>query len=1149
MAHNKGSFDYKVIEDPIKRILDARSVLNNTVQVAMPFVKATTTIQHELLGKGSIGFTLGLHAINEDVKYEDIYANQSGNSPLIGYTYDADGNNTRVYAPDPNEETAQLVSNVFERQARLFSNSGNFIRMPPPGITQATVGRNKNGLIASAQLEISVPSLIQLEALHKLFFVPGLGMVLEWGQQFAVESSVTNVTDELPDISYGMFPWHDRARLLDTLDLLAQNKIGLPDILEKYVYPTSGQYMWMFGRVANFNIKSNSDGSFNCTVKIVGPSEDAWAYSTVNTVVAAKDPSAPLMCADTANSVYSYFTETATGLNLKSLLDDTIQSGPWQKHVIKFTQGNRKEGEPGQNDKNPIINNKTFADSDDAYFMSWRFFVNVVLNSERVGLKKIFEKASLLPSERNKISTLLPYLTAGTREASSETPGPLYINDPFESFVGMNNYLRSIDPSVLIIVNETAAVLAAQNPQYNIESSTSNFLTETTEVQKFKSMGMFDKGVANAPNQEIRYLDNLSKPDKGFLSSGVWINHKAVVEAMAGSDTILHGIVNLLERMNQATLNYWQLTIDACESDKDSVHPHNYMVVDANFRDSAEQAVSKFLDKVHVFNKYIRVGNTGSISGQLVGSELIDCSVDLSLPKRLFSQIATMGLVQPEDLQQVGISTGSISDPVDYTNVKSPKLSDPNDTLRQMFAITVLTPTSDSAQGPDLTILPKVERKSLLAVNGTCGKANTQLTAQTAGNGNRTSNIVTEEIKNKNTDELKKLKESAEKQLASNNCKECEKCSSSTNTSSTSVESFPPDANLNASAAKFLVIEEGFPRGGKAYYDPPSQTNLVSIGYGHQIKDNEYAQGFIQAGDERIPIRGIRGIDTVMTRDQARKLLEIDVVQYINRARSPIGAAAWNKLSINQKVALTSYAYNIGSTNSLVRAGILNTIDQNDSGDAAAIIRDKGIRTAQGRVLQVLVNRRAKEAALFAKDPIGNSSSPSLVSTTNNDVCKKVYETVGGKSVCDNCEKQKEILRQSNVKVAENEKTDSAKEKVIREFPNLQVTFRYVEVFPEYMVSEIAHMADGNFANAFGASPGSLSIKADLTMPGINGLRVGQLFWIDRIPTFYKAFGAFQIMSIEDTVSLDGWKTKIHAQFNFLGKKWKEAMAKKLTKR
>lgn len=182
----------------------------------------------------------------------------------------------------------------------------------------------------------------------------------------------------------------------------------------------------------------------------------------------------------------------------------------------------------------------------------------------------------------------------------------------------------------------------------------------------------------------------------------------------------------------------------------------------------------------------------------------------------------------------------------------------------------------------------------------------------------------------------------------------------------------PVGGGLAKTASAVISKEEGLPRGGKAYWDPPNQRKLVSIGYGHQIKPEEYKQGFIQAGDESVPIRGDQGIDTVMTPAQSQKLLELDIPKYVNRAGKPLGDS-WQKLDDVQKASLTSYAYNVGSTESLAKAGIKEPINQGDTQGAAQIIRDRGIRTAGGTVNAVLVKRRAKEAAIFA---MGETKSP-----------------------------------------------------------------------------------------------------------------------------------------------------------------------------
>ena len=146
-----------------------------------------------------------------------------------------------------------------------------------------------------------------------------------------------------------------------------------------------------------------------------------------------------------------------------------------------------------------------------------------------------------------------------------------------------------------------------------------------------------------------------------------------------------------------------------------------------------------------------------------------------------------------------------------------------------------------------------------------------------------------------------------------------------------------------------------------AYWDPKNQRNLVSIGYGHQIQKEEYQQGYIMAGDEKVPIVGEKGIDTKMTMEQAKKLLNVDVPKYEERAKKPLGDS-WNKLSDEQRSALVSYAYNTGSTSSLVKLGLKDAIDNGNMKAAAEIIREKGIRTANGVFDAALDKRRRREA-------------------------------------------------------------------------------------------------------------------------------------------------------------------------------------------
>ena len=188
-------------------------------------------------------------------------------------------------------------------------------------------------------------------------------------------------------------------------------------------------------------------------------------------------------------------------------------------------------------------------------------------------------------------------------------------------------------------------------------------------------------------------------------------------------------------------------------------------------------------------------------------------------------------------------------------------------------------------------------------------------------------------------------------------------------------------------AASNIAKEESLPKGGKAYWDPNDQRTLVSIGYGHQIKENEYKQGYIDINGDKVSLVGDRGIDTKLNTEQAKKLLEIDVPKYEKTAREPLGSS-WNKLTDEQKSALITYSYNVGSTRSLVNAGIKDAIDSGNMELAAKIIAEKGIKTANGKYSEVLDKRRRREADLFAsgikKNSLPNNNPASAVDSLSN---------------------------------------------------------------------------------------------------------------------------------------------------------------------
>lgn len=809
--NNYSSFDYKVINRQIRRILDTRATLDNTVQMAMPFIKVTSTVElEEYLGKGNTGFTLGIHGFPSEA---ELYAGNvtdpvSGEGklyPLVGYTYtDGGAGKFGVAKPihaQPPASTDNTLNAFFDLgqgvhdPLQMFdlmsphSTEATYIRpIPPPGITQVNISRNRNGTVASAKVTISVPSLLQLEFLHRTFLIPGVGMVIEWGQQFTpsedlgesglVTKFIEGVDPSNPQYSSGMFPWYRRDKLNAMLERLKDKSIGMEEMLKCYIYPSQGQYAWMFGRLANFSVKAITDGSFTVEMTIYGSSEDGYAYATRNTVMpvprraipaaperagtsrtrpntaptagtSATGTSAavlpPTICLEDVNSIWTYFTNTSRGLNFKTLLDDVKSSGnrggnaklqAWRNHVKFFQKGNAGDGEPTTNPDNPNISQQSFGDTQDAYFISWRFFVNVVINHPQYGLRAVFQNAAISPEAKQKISLLEPYVPSGSRYPyfdpqgsyicdTCDTPGAEYIWDLKESFVGFNPHLRSVNPGTMLLVNEAAATLAKQDSgdrrnRSPRDSYNRPLYEDTAAARDFRAngSGQFDLSTTAYYLANELTVPDVEKQDRGFLTSGVWINHKAVVLSMASADTVLRGVSNLLNRMNQATNNFWELTLDSSDpvllgeenlnvcdtpiTTQGSTQQTTFRVVDSKWRKDSNTIATEFLDNVHIFNKFIR--NRGST---ILGSDVLECNVDLSLPKLMFSQIAALGIAQPTT--QVFSVPGSAPSVAD-TQCPGGSISDPQDALRHMFSITSITPSLLVSDGSGSQILRSPDR-------------------------------------------------------------------------------------------------------------------------------------------------------------------------------------------------------------------------------------------------------------------------------------------------------------------------------------------------------------------------------------------------------------------------------------------------------
>ena len=200
-------------------------------------------------------------------------------------------------------------------------------------------------------------------------------------------------------------------------------------------------------------------------------------------------------------------------------------------------------------------------------------------------------------------------------------------------------------------------------------------------------------------------------------------------------------------------------------------------------------------------------------------------------------------------------------------------------------------------------------------------------------------------------------------------------------------------------AAKFISGKEGFV--GKATKD----TTRLAIGYGHNITDAEIKSGQIDLGNgEFIKLSGEGGKDTTVTKEQANKLLSKDLGKFEAIVIRAIGQEAYNKLSQNQKTAILSYVYNVGS----VPKGFVDAIKAGNYANAAASIRN-GVATvstepnAEKRkgLEAALKKRREEEGKLFdtagpATTEQRRSSNGVLTNTSGPATTRSITPAGGG---------------------------------------------------------------------------------------------------------------------------------------------------------
>lgn len=143
---------------------------------------------------------------------------------------------------------------------------------PMPGITSIKVSpKDEWGFIVSAEINISVWSVDDLEAMNKLYFRPGFAALLEWGHSIYLDNEGNvremgiNNSDTVSPISNN--DWFNPSFIPYTngRDFLGYYE----EIIRKQRTKSCGNYDGICGYITNFSYNLEKNGEWKCTVSMV----------------------------------------------------------------------------------------------------------------------------------------------------------------------------------------------------------------------------------------------------------------------------------------------------------------------------------------------------------------------------------------------------------------------------------------------------------------------------------------------------------------------------------------------------------------------------------------------------------------------------------------------------------------------------------------------------------------------------------------------------------------------------------------------------------------------------------------------------------------------------------------------------------------
>ena len=149
-----------------------------------------------------------------------------------------------------------------------------------PGITNASTQYLNNGALAKSEITIKCFSKQQFQLLDVLYLRPGYTLLLEFGWSTFLNSNADSNRDgtvDESDLAVGALQTYDGFKS-KPLDFIlnpgsfggSKSQFQLMSLIAQERQNYCGNYEAVYGKITNFKWNFESDGSYTCTVHLIG---------------------------------------------------------------------------------------------------------------------------------------------------------------------------------------------------------------------------------------------------------------------------------------------------------------------------------------------------------------------------------------------------------------------------------------------------------------------------------------------------------------------------------------------------------------------------------------------------------------------------------------------------------------------------------------------------------------------------------------------------------------------------------------------------------------------------------------------------------------------------------------------------------------